>query len=476
MNPIKLLRKLGKALRGGAGFRDMFLGIFLGFAIGMIPGVNLTLIVLILLLLLLNANGALAALAIVASKALCLLLAPVTFRIGHTMIHDLGLAGVVRAAADTPVLALLDLHVYCLIGAIPVIVIVGIPLGWFVPRSVLKMRARIAAATESSDRLQKASQNRFTKIVMRVVFGKQKETFAEMADKKTPLIRKGRVIAALVLIAVIVILQFAFLDTIVRRGLEMAIASANGAEVNIDEADLSLASGRLVIEGLQVTDAARPERNQVQVERIVADVSIADLLARRFVVDLVEVQAMRTDVERSSPGEVYRPKEKEKEPSAGLGDLLGKLGKSAEYYEEVKRFNERLQKVRDYLESEDPDAAEPDKQDLAERAKAMGYLRLSAKDYLTRRPTWVIREIRVSQIELRPDLPTFTAEGKDLSSHPSLHPEKMELSARPDEDALKAFLAAHVGGEKMGGLLGGLLGGKKEGDKKKGLLDGLLGK
>ncbi len=81
----------------------------------------------------------------------------------------------------------------------------------------------------------------------------------------------------------------------------------------------------------------------------------------------------------------------------------------------------------------------------------------------------------MSQIELRPDLPTFTAEGRNLSSHPSLHPEKMELSARPDEDALKAFLAEQVGGEKMGGLLGGLLGGKEEGDKKKGLLDGLLG-
>ncbi|KKL81256.1 hypothetical protein LCGC14_1996590, partial [marine sediment metagenome] len=331
MNPIKLIRRLGRALRGGAAQREMFLAVFLGFAIGMVPGVNLTLVILILGLLLLNTTGALAGPAILLGKMLCLLLAPVTFRIGYAMIHSLGLGGVVRAASDTPVLALLDLHVYCLIGAIPVILVIGTLLGWLVARSMMKMRARIAAATESSDRLQKVARNRFAGIVMNLVFGKQKGTLAELGADKSPLIRKGRVIAALVVIAVLAIVQAIFLDGIVRRGLAKAITAANGAEVNIRKLDLSLGSGRLIVEGLQVTDASRPERNQVQVERIVADISISDLLARRFVVDLVEAQGVRTDVERSSPGKVYQPKEKE--PSAGIGDLvMGQLGKSAEYY------------------------------------------------------------------------------------------------------------------------------------------------
>ncbi len=452
----------------------MFLSVFLGFAIGMIPGVNLTLIVLIVLLLLLNTNGALGALAILGGKVLCLLLAPMTFHIGFAMMHNLGLIGIVRAFANTPVLALLDLHVYSLLGAIPVIVIVGIPLGWFVASSIVKTRKRIATAMQGSGRAQKVSQNPVSRFFMRIIFGKQKQTFAEMSDMKHPLIRKGRVIAGLVVIAVLVVLQLIFLDNIVKRGLETAIAAANGAEVNIASADLSLGSGRLVIEGLEVTDAANPKQNQVQVDRIVADVSIAGMLTRRFVVDLIEAHRMRTDTERSSPGEVYRPKQKE--PSEPLGDLMGKLGKSAEYYEEVKRFNKRLGKLRDYLESEETDPGEPDKDKLAKRAKARGYLRLSAKDYLTKHPTWVIREIRVSQIELRPDLPTFTAAGKDLSSHPSLHPEKMKLSARPDEDALKKFLTRLASdGEKKGGLLDSIIGEKKEGGKKS-LLDGLLGK
>lgn len=460
MNPIKLIRKLGKVLRGGATFREMFLGVFLGFAIGMIPGANMTLIVLILLLLFLNTNGALAMMSILLGKALCLLLAPVTFHLGYWMIHSLGLVGLVRAAANTPVIALLDLHVYSLMGALPLIVIFGVAISWFVARSVLKMRARLAAATAGSEKMQKFAENRFARIVMRIVFGKQKEMLARMAGKKSSLIRKGRIIAALVVVAILVAGQFVFLDTLVKAGLERSLAAANGAEVNITSADLSLSSGRLVIEGLQVTDAARPTHNKLQIERTVAQISVADLLARRFLVDLIECQALRMDVERKRPGKVFRKPEKaEAEPAEGLLEKFG--GKSAEYYAEIKKFNKRLQKLREFLESEDQ-ADQPDKDALARKAKAMGYLKLSAKDYLTSHPTWVIRQIKISKIELRPDLPTFTAEGKNLSSHPSLYPDKMKLQARPDVDALKAFLTAAAGGKKqpvekkVTGLLEGL--------------------
>ena len=464
MNPIKLIRQFGKVLRGGATFRDMFLGILLGFGIGMVPGVNLTLVILVLLLLFLNTNGVLAMLSIVLGKALALLLAPITFRIGYLLIHQLGLVGVVRTAANTPVIALLDLHVYCLIGAIPVIVIIGGVLGWLAARAVVKTRARMAAAATGSEKLQRAGQNKFAKFAMRIVFGKQKQMFAEMADKKTPLLRKGRAIAALVVVVLLVALQWMFLDTVVAAGLEKSIASANGAEVNIASADLSLVSGRLVIEGLQVTDAARPTHNKAQAERLVVDVSIGDLLRRRLVVDLIECQVLKTDMQRSSPGEVYGEPETKEPPTIDL--LAGRLGKSAEYYSEIKKFNERLKKLREYLKSDDPagqSAAEPDLQAIAERAAAEGYLNLSAKDYLAKNPTWMIRRLEVTQVQLRPDFPTFIVEGENLSSHPSLLQEKAKLTARPDDKALKAFLAKSLG--EKGGLLADLLGGKEQGQE-----------
>lgn len=463
MNPIKLIRKLGKVLRGGATQRDMFLSVLIGLAIGMLPGVNLTVVALILLLLLLNTNGGLAMLSIIVGKALCLILAPVTFNLGYWMIHGAGLVGVVRATADMPVLALLDLHVYSLIGALPLIAAVGGPLAWFVSRSVVKMRVKMATATAGSEKFQKFAENKFYKVFVRIVFGKQTETFQEMADKKTPLIRKERVIVAAVVVLVLLAGQLLFMGTIVKAGLESFIAAANGAEVNIDSASLSLGSGQLVIEGLQVTDAARPTHNTVQAERIVAKVSISDLLAKRFVADLIECQALRLDKERTSPGEVYRQvPPPEPSPAWSILDKLG--GSSAEYLREIKKFNERLQKLRDYLESDEPTSDQPDKDELVDRAKAVGYLKLSAKDYLAKHPTWVIRQIIVSKIELRPDLPTFTAEGKNLSSHPSLYGGKAELSAKPDDEALKAFLKNKVfGGDKGGDIKSSV------GDKLKGL-------
>ena len=484
MNPLKLIRKLGKALRGGATFRDMFLGVFLGFAVGMIPGVNLTLIILIFLLFFLNTTGALAGLSIALSKILCLALAPVTYQIGYIMIHNTGLGGLVRSASDTPVLALMDLHVYCLIGALPLIIVVGGILAWFVARSVMKMRSAVASVTGGSEKARKVADSKFAKVLMRIVFGKQKATMAEMADRKSPIIRKGRVIAATVLVVLLVVLQFLFLDSMVRQGLVRSIGAVNGAQVDIDKANLSIGSGRLVIEGMSVTDASRPTHNLIQADRLVADVSISDLLAGRLVMDLVECDAMRMDVERKSPGEVYRQaKSEEKSPADLVGDLAGKLDKRAEYLTEIKKYNDRLGKLREYLKSDEPKAQESqDTESVARRTEAMGYLKMSAKDILAKKPTWVIRDVKISRIELRPDLPTFTVEGKNLSSHPSLTPEKMTLSASPDEEALKEFIAKSSGGkDKTGGVLDNLMGGKKDkkskdGDKKTGVLDNLLGK
>ena len=248
-------------------------------------------------------------------------------------------------------------------------------------------------------------------------------------------------------------------------------------------ASLSLTRGDLAIADLEVTDSARPTHNSFQAERITARVSVPDLLAKRLVVDLIECRAMGMDTPRKRPGEVYRPGEKSPSDDLDLGGLLGKLpNKAAEYQEQIKRFNKLLRKLHDWLESQDPAARadkKPDKADLIAEAKAIGYLKLSAKDYLVKRPTWVIREATVSRILVTPDLPTFTLTGRDISSHPSLHPRKMTLRAEPDEAALNDFLKKAVGGQ-VGDIVGDLLGGKKDGpdeaDKKTGggLLDGLL--
>ena len=120
MNPFKLLKKLVKLLRGGAGTWEIFTGCLLGMIIGMTPGFNMTIVIAVVLLLVLNAHMALALTALAIGKILCLILAPVTFEIGYVLVHGIGLEGLFHTFSQTPVLALMNLHYYCLVGGLPI--------------------------------------------------------------------------------------------------------------------------------------------------------------------------------------------------------------------------------------------------------------------------------------------------------------------------------------------------------------------
>jgi len=453
-NPIKLVRKLLKALRGGATPRQIFLAVFLGFAAGMIPGGNLTVLALVVLLLLLNTNGGLAAFAALLGKTLCVLLAPVTFHLGYFMMHSLGLVSVVRAAAERPVLALLDLHVYAVLGALPIVLVVGGGLALGVTVAIRKAQARLRAAGETSERFQKVGANPVVRFLVRVAVGKQKPTDEEAATQ-APLLRKGRLVAGGIVLAVVLVLQALFINRLARQGLEAAIAQATGAEVNVKKADLSLFSGRLVIDGLQVTDPARPDYNQVQADRIVADVSLQDLLARRFVLDQVESDSMRMDVPRAAPGKVYR-EPASKEPLLPPLDVGG-LGKYKAYYEQAKRLNDKVQKIREFLKSGDAAGKQPSKGDLEAEARLRGYLSLSAQDYLAKHPTWVVKDLKITGLEVYKDLPGVTVEGHNLSNAPSLYPEPMELKAYPEESITKMLEKGLMDTLKGAGESGGSL-------------------
>ena len=453
MNPIKLIRKLGKALRGGATSRQIFLGVLLGFGVGMTPGVNLTFVILLLLLVLMNVNGAMGAVALVLGRALCYALAPVTFSVGYALVHNLGLVALVRWMGETPVLALLDWHVYCLLGGLPFTIIIGGGLGWLAARAIGRVRRRLADGDDKGAAYRKVSQNKAMKLLLWIAFGKKKEDYRDMLDKKSPLFRKGRLIAGVVVLAAAGILLSVFTGRMTRAAVVRGIALANGAEVNVESARLSLLTGRLEIRGLQVTDPRQPTHNSVQADLIVADVSIPGLLTRRLVVDVLSCEQMVLDAERATPGEVYSTgKDKPAElplPSLGRNDV-----------ENARKILDRVKKLSEYLKSSDPSEADEDarRRCLARQAKADGYLHLSAKDFLTRRPAWVIRD---ATIDLGPSgsAPALTLTVRNLSSQPSLHDEPVTfdidkkalleegLRRATDDDALPDGLPDIFGGD-----------------------------
>lgn len=429
LTPIGLIRKIGRFIRGGVTPSQAMLGCVLGVLLGMVPGFNLTLLAVILLLVVLNANGGLAVIGFAGGKVLCILLAPVTFRIGYFLIHEAGLEGLFRAAADTPVVALMDLHYYCLAGSLPIALAVGIVYGAAAGRMINGLRKAVLAAGEKSDRARKVAQSAPARLMMRLVFGKQKGEMANLLGAKSPLFRKAGIIVCLVLVGLVVAGQFLLVDVFFKDALRAGMEAAIGAEVNIDQADLSLFGGRLALRGLQVTDPEKPTHNLVQIASLSGDVSFRGLLTKRVVIDELAVADVATDAPRDEPGEVYKrpPPPEPKLPDDAL----------SEYFEKADQLREYLQKLKEYLEDNDanePEEAEPteedverEKQRLRELAEAQGYFRLSAQRILSEHPSWVIRRLDVQGVRVENIEGPLRIEGRQLSDAPQLHDEPLEL-------------------------------------------------
>ncbi|MFP3982866.1 MAG: DUF2062 domain-containing protein [Desulfurivibrionaceae bacterium] len=435
---LKLIRKFGKLVRGGVSPRQITLGALLGFLIGMMPGFNLSVLLVALLLLVLNAHIGIALMGLALGKLLMYLLAPVTFQIGFALIHNIGLEGLFRALANTPVLALLDLHVYSLIGGLPIAIVVGLIFAWIMNRFVQSLRKGIIEATEHSERMRKLAGNMIVRFFMRIVFGKQKEDIQELLQKHPPLFRKSGLGLAAAVLVIGVVVEFLLLDTLFAVGLKKGLEAANGAEINLAEADLSLAKGRMGLRGLQITDPAKPTHNSFQAKHVSADLSLKNLLRKRYVIDLLAVETVQFNNQRTSPGQVF-----EKPPEPPPEKEKNKI----DYLEKAQTIRGYLAKLQKYLEKINVQQKKEEKREKAHKsilldtAENRGYLALSAKDFFANQPTWIIRNVKVDGVSVPKLSKPQYIDGRNVSSHPELvsGPMAFKMAAGPDEPSTGAL-------------------------------------
>ena len=123
MFTLKLLRKIGKILRGGANSREIFLGFLLGVVWGFIPGFNLAQFLMLFLVLLLNANFGFMLMGLLVGSLACYGLSPLTFEVGYTLINSL--QGLFTSLHNTSLIAWVGLDNYCLVGGVPVALVIG---------------------------------------------------------------------------------------------------------------------------------------------------------------------------------------------------------------------------------------------------------------------------------------------------------------------------------------------------------------
>ncbi len=408
-----------------------------GVLIGFNPGASLTLALAILITLLLNANVGFTLLGVLVGKILCVALAPVSFHTGFFIIHNMGMEGLFTKLVNAPVTALMDLNVYAMVGGLPYALVAGILFGKFISATVEKIREQMVKAGEH-DKVGKVAGNKFAKFLMWLVFGKQKISTADVLAKNSPLLRKSGLILVGSLVVVGLLFEFLLLDLCVKRGLQSAIGRQTGAEVDIGKARLSLAQGKLEIENLQVADPGKLTHNLVQIDSLVADVSVGDLLRKTYTIDLLAGSTLKRDTLRDKPGKLLaKPAKKKKEkkaaekkqPGKPLDDYFAKADDWKKYgtkaYEYLKQ---RERNAKTLAEGKKPKAS---RQAAVADAKKIGYLKAAA-DLVADRPDWTISTIQITDVHLDKESPACIFLARRVSSHPELL-DQATLLALQDE-------------------------------------------
>lgn len=427
---FKMIQKIGKMLRGGAGKKEIFLGALCGVLIGFNPVAGLTLGLAILITLLLNANIGFTLLGVALGKIMSLLLATLSFHTGYFIIHNMGLEGLFTKLANAPVTALMDLNVYAMIGGLPFAIVIGILFGKFISGMVNKIREQMIKAGEN-EKVGKAVGNKFSKFMMWLVFGKQKVSTADVLIKKSSLLRKSGLILVGSVVVIGLLLQFFLLDLALKKGLQSAISAETGAEVNIGKANLSLAGGTLEIEGLQVCDPDKLTHNLIQLDSLAADISVGDLLRSSYAIDLLSGSTLKRDILRDKPGVLIVKEVQEKDPVKDDAEVAAaeETGKSLDdYFSKAKDWKKYGNKAYEYLKKRKENSEsvakgekpKPSKEAAVADAKKRGFLKASA-DLVANRPAWIIHQIEIDNVLLGSDFPAQKFQSSEVSSHPELN-------------------------------------------------------
>lgn len=423
MITFKIIRKIGKILRGGAGRKEILLGTLCGVLIGFNPGFSFTLVAAILITLLLNANISFTLLGAALGKVLSLILAPISFHTGYFIIHKIGMEETFRSLCNAPVTALMDLNVYALVGSLPYALATGLVVGFVLGSAITGIRKKMLAA-DQHEIIGKTFNNKISRFLLKLAFGKSKLSFEDEIPKKAPMFRKSGIIVIGIVVVIGLAMEFLLLNMIIKSGIQSSISSVTGAEVNIATAHLSIAKGELKLHDLQVTDPGQPTHNMWQLDTLTVDVSVSDLLRNNYVIDLMEGSTLKRNVPRQSPGAVYEQTKAEKK--APQEDLPGKSLEN--YFAKARDWEAYGKKAYDYLKdrkAKGESAAkgqrpEASKEVALAKADRMGYLRAAA-DLVSDRPAWLVHELKMDNVLLGEGRPPQMLHATELCSHPELN-------------------------------------------------------
>jgi len=445
-------RKIGKFLRGKVTPLQLISATVLGALIAGSPGwaqAPLWNLLLFFALLILNANLFLAGITYLGVKLISLLLLPLYFHIGVSLVEG-PLNGLVAAFANAPVSAWFGWEYYVTLPSLTVALLIGLGLGIFVSRLIRGMRHKLANLETGSERYQAYTSKWWVKVVAWIFLGglKGKQSWEELAEMK-----KGRPvrISGLIVVAGLAVLLFIglqLLDSrIVTAILRDELAQMNGATADLDGVTIDAAANQVTINGLALADPNNLAENRFAADALVADISGMQLLAKKMVIDRLEAVNAVSSVPRKIPGRIVgkpvEPEVDEEEPEDNVFSIDDYLEKGAVWRERLQTLHKVYQKISPHLgkDGEAEDEAEKGltwRQRLEQEAALSGYASVKSDSVIRQSPQLVIREIIANDIEIGGNDQVLSLIGSNVSTQP--HLLDAERGSLRLADAAESFL------------------------------------
>ncbi|MEQ8316302.1 MAG: hypothetical protein RIE77_10535 [Phycisphaerales bacterium] len=456
-----LTRKIGKLIRGKVTPVQVSMACVLGAMIGFVPSAKTSpalLLFLLALLLILNANLFVATVVAAGSKVLSLLIMPVQFGVGRAVL-DGPLGGLMGSLINAPVLAWFGFEYYATSGGLVLGVVVGAIAATAMVLAIGRLRRTLAGLEEGSDRYKRTTSKKWVRGLVWVFFGKQKKTYAELAEKRVGLpVRPLGIVVSVLMVGLAWIATMFLAEPVVTYALKTGLERANGATVDVGSADIDLSDGQLIVTSLAVADPEDLTTDVFRAARLEGNFSNADLLRKRFAIDRLVASEASTGEQRATPGVLVRPRREPPEPE-GEGKTL------EDYLEQAEKWRDRLRQVREWLEKasdkkpgeEDAGPGAPPEEeqetfrDRLEREIAeKGYAFVAADHLVDDAPTFLVREIVVEGMTSA-DVPgeVFDARAENVSTQPWLVDGAPKVTVRSRSGSYEADVA--LGSAARGG-------------------------
>jgi uncharacterized protein (TIGR03546 family) len=392
------VRKLLAVFRGTVSPVMIFLSITMGFWFGLIPGWSGFHTVIVVLVLVLNVHLGLFLLSAGLAKGLCFAAAPVLYHIGQG-VHAY-VPGLLSFLSAIPIVGMTDFSRYSVAGAFVAGPVLGVVAGLLVARSVIGFRRMLLKFEEGSEKFRKWYSKGWVRVMDRLLIGKRTKNAKALFSAKTKIIRKAGVAVAVLVLAISGGVLYVTKGGVVRDYLASTMTKANGAEVNLESLDLSALTGSVSATGIQVTDAQKPQNNQVAIGKVAADASLYDLFLGRLIMENVEVSDVRFDQQRSTPGKVVEAPVKEPAPFDPCEYQIdvNDIEKLETYFKNAKALKEKLEKVRKWL-PKGKDQNEPEPEQIPQ--KYLDYL--LARSSVPASPRLLAKKVKLDKVQVPSD-------------------------------------------------------------------------